>query len=211
MIPQQLPTEYDRAAGLIRGTGEKGIFGTGFEIFTDDCLVRTTSDTWAKYFGYNIIYDHVSPCVLIFVDTLRFPFTYDGRDWMIQIWKGSYVVFFNGAEIGLYEKPSGRPAFWDASETMLEMSMRLYQGENLFFDYPPYTTWWACGFRSGNLCRTPIVSASQLRLTGTIRFEDQIMLDAFFSSFEANRPANMTGQTDGLLFEFDWLPGDGIC
>lgn len=170
LIPQQLSIEYNREAGLIHGIGEKGIFGTGFEIFADDFLVRTTSDTWAKCFGYNIFYDYLSPCVLVFVDTLRFPFAYDGRDWMIQIWKGSYVVFFNGAEIGLYEKPSGRPVFWDASETMLEMSMRLYQGENLFFDYPPYTTWWACGFRMGSTC--PALPASQLRLTGSILFED---------------------------------------
>ena len=200
----QLSIEYDAAAGLVRGTDEKGVYGIGFDFYIDHFMVRAARDPWTRIFGFNRFYDCAAPLVLMYLDTLQFPFAYDGRDWMIQVWKGSYFLFFDGAEIGLYEKPGGRPIFWDASDTMLEMSIQLYQEDSLFFDYPAYTTWWASGYRFGNPAGMPVVSADKLRMIGAIRFEDPAMLDAFLASFEENRPANMTGSAEGLLFRFDW-------
>ena len=200
-VPQGI--EYDAATGWIYGTENDGILGIGFDYNVSKYMARSTPNAWLRPLGYNRLVDMAAPLLLTYLDTLRFPFEYEGRDWMIQFWKGLYGPS-NGAEIGLYEKPSGRPFFWDASGTMLDISMQLYQGDKLFFDYGTQRTWWTGGFRYGNFRRTPLVCPRQLRLTGAIAFEDQGMADAFLASFKENKGAYMTGSLDGLVFSFDW-------
>ena len=195
---------YNAATGLISSETGFGILGSGYELGVDQQMMRSAPNGWNRLFGYNILYDMATPLLLFYLDTLRFPFSYQGRDWMIQFWKGFYT-FANGAEIGIYEKPAGRPLFWDASDTMLDISMRVYQGERLYLDFGTQHTWWAAGFSIASPVYKQL-PPKQLRLTGTIRFEDQEMLDAFLVSFEENRPANMTGGAQGLLFAFDWQP-----
>jgi len=198
--------EYDAKAGYIQSADDKGVI-LSFDFDMNNYVLRNPRDHINKIFGFNIIFDIASPLVLMHLDTLRFPFEYNGKDYMLQFWKGSYFLITNGGEVGIYEKPSGRPIQWDASDTELEMTMQLYQKDELFFEFGPYRTWWAAAFRYGNPVLMPIRTPKNLRLTGTILFEDQAMLDAFLASFEANRPANMTGQASGLLFEYDWQVG----
>jgi len=203
-VPQGI--EYDAATGWIYGTDNDGILGIGFDYNVSQYMVRSASDAWQRPIGYNRLFDIATPLVLTFLDTLRFPFVYQGRDWMIQIWKGYYGPS-NGAEIGIYEKDTGHAFFWDASDTMLDISMQLYQEDTLFFDYGTQRTWWTGGFRYGNYLLTPLLPARQLRLTGTINFEDPGMRDAFWASFEANKNDLITGTMDGMIFSFDWQTG----
>ena len=205
-VPQG--TLYDFSTGELYGEDGAGILGLGYDYNSSKQIITCARNSWQRALGFNIFMDAIGPLVTFRFETFRFPFAYDGKDWQIQVWKGSYWIVSNGAEIGLYEKPSGRPVFWDCSDTYLDMSMRLYQGsDTLLFDYPAYNTWWLGGFRYGNPRILPVVTADKLRLTGTILFKDQAMLDAFLVSFEENRPANMTGGADGLLFRFDWQAG----
>jgi len=199
--PQNL--EYDSNTGWLYDTIDVGLMGIGFDYNFPEYLLRTAPGTWQRSLGYNILFDAFSPLMLIYLDTLRFPFSYEGRDWMIQFWKGYYLAS-NGAEIGIYEKNPGTPIFWDASDTMLDISMRVFQGDTLFFDYGTQRTWWTGGFKYGNFLRTPLVLPKQLRLTGTITFEEPGMADAFWASFQANKGAYMTGTMEGLVFSFDW-------
>lgn len=202
----ELDIGYDAEKGFSYGTSGNGILGIGFEYEAKQFLVRASAqDSWQRRIGYSIIFDLLAPVVRIDLNTMRFPFAYNGKDYMIQIWKGSYFVFFNGAEIGLYEKPSNRPIFWDCSDSMLEYSMRLYQGDNLFFDYDPQYTWWVAGFRFANA--RSILESDALRMEGSITFEDQDMLDAFAASFEKNKSGKITGSADGMTFTFDWQAG----
>jgi len=203
-VPQDI--EYDAASGWIYGTGGDGVLGIGYEYNVRQYMSRSVPGTWQRALGYNRAYDLFAPLLSIYFDTLRFPFSYDGRDWMIQLWKGIYMPS-NGAEIGLYEKDPKQPFFWDASDTLLDISMKMYQGETLFFDYGTQRTWWAGGFRYGNFLLTPLLPPSKLRLTGTITFEDSGMRDAFWASFEANRNAAITGKMEGMVFSFDWAAG----
>jgi hypothetical protein len=201
-----LAVEYGTTASLNCNVDTNRGFDLGLHLEFDPFTVHITNGTWARCFGYNQYYDQLASFLLIHLDTLRFPFEYGGKDWMIQLWKGQYVIVFNGAEIGLYEKPANRNIFYDCSDTTLDMSMRLYQGDDLFLDYPAYNTWWACAFRLGNPI-TSIVAASELRMTGTIRFEDQGMRDAFWASFEANKNNLITGTMEDMVFSFDWQAG----
>jgi len=198
---------YDAETGFVQGAEDTGIWGTGYEFDLDQFMSRLPRNNSKRNLGFNIVMDWIAPVALMNLDTVRFPFDYDGKDWMIQFWKGSYYYLSNGAEVALYEKPAGRPLHWDCSDTELEMTMRLYQKDELFFEYGPYRTWWAAAFRYGNPFLMPLRTPKNLRLTGTILFEDKAMLNAFLASFEANKPANMTGHASGLLFGYDWKVG----
>ena len=196
---------YNAATGLMYSEEGLGILGSGYEYSVDQEMLRTAPTGWNRFFGFNIFYDMVGPLLLFNLKTLRFPFVYQGRDFMIQMWKGFYTIS-NGAEIGLYEKDPGQRIHYEASDTMLEMSMKVYQGDKLYFDYGTQRTWWVGGFSYAS----PILRQlppRKLRLTGTILFEDKAMLDAFLASFEKNKPANMSGGAEGLLFRFDWQTG----
>ncbi|MDR1464672.1 MAG: DUF4474 domain-containing protein [Oscillospiraceae bacterium] len=192
---------WDTATGEIADEAGNGIYYLGFEYDTDDFLVRTASDSWQRQLGYNVLYDLAAPLAGIRFETLRFPFSWDGKDWMVQLWKGNYTPWANGAEIGLYTKPANRllPQY-DCAELRLPMDMSLYHGDELLFTHGERPQWWLGGFQYGPHVYRP----ASLRLTGSIVFEDAGMLAAFFQSFEKNKPANLTGQADGLRFTFDW-------
>ena len=194
---------YDASTGWIRDASERGMLYLGYD-YNLDYTLSATPLGWQRWFGFSPIYDYGAPLVGIHIDTLRFIFPYDGREYIVHMWKGSYGPS-NGGEIGLYEtSDSIFPWPWYGSDTRLEMSMRVYQGDKLYLEHGPETTWWLGAFRYGNARRTPLLPAGELRMTGSIRFEDKAMLDAFLVSFEENRPANITGSAKGLLFTFDW-------
>ena len=70
--------------------------------YTDD------KNCWQENAGYNEIYDNMAPMAGMFIDQIRIRFTYGGKDWMVQFWKGQYGFLLVGAEIGLYTAPSGK-------------------------------------------------------------------------------------------------------
>ena len=53
---------------------------------------------WQYNFGFGKIYDFVSPYLLLEYDYVRVFFEYEGKDWMIQMWKGNYFIS-NGGEV----------------------------------------------------------------------------------------------------------------
>ena len=198
---------YDAKTGVIQGADDTGVWGMGKAFDLDQFMSMETRGNSNRKYGFNVIFDWLTPLVLMNLQTLRFPFEYNDKDYMLQFWKGSYYVISDGAEVGIYERPKSRLLHWDASDTELEMTMKMYQKDELFYEYGPYRTWWTGAFRYGNPILMPVYTPKNLRLTGTILFEDTAMLGAFLASFEANRPANMTGRADGLLFEYDWQIG----
>ena len=194
---------YNAKTGRVYGEGGNGLFWLGYEFEMGQMMVRTDAvNSWHRSVGYSILYDLFAPVVGSYIGTLRFPFEYNGRDYMVQIWRGIYGWFSNGGEIGLYEKPTGRPIFWDCSDTQLDISMQVYKGGRMLFDFGTQHTWWLGGFRvtsPGNL-----VLPRGLGMTGSIAFEDPAMLEAFLASFEKNKDASITGKAEGMTFSFEW-------
>ena len=74
---------------------------TGDFYYTDD------KECWQVNCGYNEVYDHFAPMTAMFIDQVRVRFDYEGKEWMIQLWKGNYGWLFVGAEIGVYTAPIG--------------------------------------------------------------------------------------------------------
>jgi hypothetical protein len=201
-----LAIEYDASTGWLYGTGDAGLIGIGYDYNVREYMLRSAPGTWQRSLGFNRLFDLLSPLLLIFLDTQRFPFSYGGREWMVQIWKGYYLAS-NGAEIGLYERDPGSLFHWNASDTMMDVTMRVYQGDRLFFEFGPQRTWWASAFKYGNIALTPLLRPRELRLAGAIAFEDPGMAEAFFASFEENGSSLITGELDGAVFRFDWAAG----
>lgn len=157
--------------------------------YIDDYYYTNDKDCWQHNFGFGKVYDLVAPYVLLEYDYTRVFFTYEGKDWMIQFWKGQYGLLFYGGEIGVYNKEHsdkkdnvftmyGCPG----PEDWLKMEMTLYHDEG-FGNYERQFTreygdyWWCTGFKDGHLRRQE--PADELRMTGRITLKDAEMTGLF--------------------------------
>ena len=153
--------------------------------YIDDYYYTNDKDAWQYNFGFGKIYDFVSPYILLEYDYIRVFFTYEDKDWMLQMWKGQYGLVFYGGEIGIYnrehsDKGINEWTFFNcpAEEDWLNMEMTLWHEEldgtwNREFtrEYDKY--WWCTGFKNGHLRQEE--PADELRLTGRITFKDEEM------------------------------------
>ena len=153
--------------------------------YEDDYYYTNDKDAWQYNFGFGKIYDFVSPYLLLEYDYIRIFFTYEDKDWMLQMWKGQYGLVFYGGEIGIYTRPHDEDGIdaWTffncpAEEDWLKMEMTLWHEQtdgswNREFtrDYDYY--WWCTGFKNGHLRQEE--PADELRLTGRITFKDAEM------------------------------------
>ena len=73
-------------AGFVRD--EKGIYHA-----RQDCL--------QQYAGYNDFYDFMFNLGTQ-MEKQKFPFRYDGQDYILWAWKGDYLNLGAGAEMGIY-------------------------------------------------------------------------------------------------------------
>ncbi|MBQ6936123.1 MAG: DUF4474 domain-containing protein, partial [Clostridia bacterium] len=100
----------------------------GFDYDPIQDVYFTQLDSWQRNFGFNSVYDTAAPMVGMIYSTAKIYFTYDDKDWMMEIWKGQYGITA-GAEIGFYNKPTDRVMkHFDCvtDEEMLEMSFDFY-------------------------------------------------------------------------------------
>jgi len=143
-------TTYNTDTGRI-GT-DKGFGNLGYNYYVKDNLLATTDDSWQRRLGYMKLYDDIllKTTKMVNVDTIRLKFRYDGRDWMVQLWKGRY---FNmpGGEVGVYYKPKSRLIeFYDAcgDEDRIGISFKISDKSNgaVLIDKPLRLHWWQTGF-----------------------------------------------------------------
>ena len=153
--------------------------------YVDDYYYTNDKECWQYNFGFGKIYDIVSPYILLEYDYIRVFFTYEGKDWMLQMWKGQYGMIFYGGEIGIYNRPHSEKGIgvWTmfacpAEEDWLQMEMTLWHEElngewtrEFTREYDYY--WWCTGFKNGHLRQEE--PADELRLTGRITFKDEEM------------------------------------
>ena len=108
----------------------------------------TISPQWL--FGFNRMYDSFSFLIAADMDTLRCKFSYEGRDWLVQLWKGTYGAGFGlGGEIGIYSKAQWLPIEHYGSaprKDWLGMEMSIYDRERRLFTRPFESSWWCTGF-----------------------------------------------------------------
>lgn len=157
--------------------------------YIDDYYYTNDKQAWQYNFGYGKLYDFVAPYVLLEYDYVRVFFTYEDKDWMIQIWKGQYGLIFYGGEIGIYNKPhtGEEDTFWTfykcpPEEDWVKMEMTLYHKElngtyTREFTRPYDDYWWCTGFKDGHLrIEEP---ADELRMYSRITLKDKEMAKLF--------------------------------
>lgn len=183
---------------------DSGMCGIGFNFNLADMTMYATVGCWMRNFGFCFFYDVMAGTMPYFFNynTRRFKFDYDGREWMVQIWKGNYVIT-NGAEVGLYSRDAEKSGtFYNCAtdEEMLEMSMQVYAGDKLLVNKPLQKHWWINGFNLSGRMYLP----STLTLKFSIVMPDEEMLNAFCESIDNHYRKDVTYTVDGLTVNVVW-------
>ena len=134
-------------------------------------------------FGFNVVYDALSIFAGCFYDTIRCKFSYEGRDWMVQLWKGAYLFdLCTGGEIGFYSKASWLPAehYQGAVKSdWIGMEFSIYHNQDKLFTRPMEDNWWATGYKFHIL--TAALNSPRMNCTmdATLRFQNEEMAALF--------------------------------
>lgn len=130
----------------------------GFIYLEREDIITARTDAWQHEFGYHSLFDRSAPRFHMIFDCEPIYFNYQGRTWMIELWKGQYGIN-TGGEIGIYHADTiltpeqfDSTLFSSASaEQMLPISMQLYLHGRQLFSWC-YAHWWLTGFCMGMYC-----------------------------------------------------------
>ncbi len=181
-----------------------GLVNTGFNMNLSEMMVYATINGWMRNYGFCLFYDFMvamSPLLWNY-DTLRFKFDYDGLEWMIQIWKGNYLIT-NGGEVGLYNRePGSFGSYYDCAtdDQLLEMSLQIWHGDDLLVNQEPQMHWWINGFHMSKRMYIP----ESLKMCFSIVMPDEEMLNAFCESMDKHYKKAVTYTVEGLKVNVVW-------
>ena len=82
------------------------VYAAGFLYDPDQDIIYTRMDALQRGFGYAFGYDAAALGINAVLDCEPIFFDYDGRHWMIELWKGQYGLE-TGCEIGVYTRLIG--------------------------------------------------------------------------------------------------------
>ncbi len=181
-----------------------GLLSTGFEFNLNEMLVYATINAWMRNFGFCVFYDIAANSMPLLwrYETRRFMFDYDGREWMIQIWKGNYLIT-NGAEVGVYNRESERfGTFYDCAsdDELMMMSLQVYHGDELLVNQEPQMHWWINGFNMSHKIYIP----KTLTMKFSIEMQDEEMLNSFCNSIDRHYKKDVEYTVDGLTVNVIW-------
>lgn len=141
----------------------------------------STVDAWQKNAGYTWLYDYMAPRFQMVLDALPVYFDYQGKTWLIELWKGQYGIN-TGAEIGIYHadrllsEDEYKTALFNAAneDEMLPCTLHLCNKGETYAQLSE-KHWWLTAFLPGRFS-----NPSDLSLTASICSPDDEMLDAFY-------------------------------
>ncbi len=181
-----------------------GILHTGFNYNLAELTLYAIINGWMRDFGFCLLYDILAnsmPTVFNY-NTRRFKFRYDGLEWMIQIWKGNYLLC-NGGEVGLYcRTPEKFGTFYECAsdDQLLNMSMQLRHGDKVLVNQREQKHWWLNGFNMSGTMYLP----ESLTLSFTIEMPDEEMKDAFCKAIDNHYRHDVSYTVDGLKVSVVW-------
>ncbi len=176
----------------------------GFEYDEEQGIYYSQMNPLQRKFGFNVVYDMAAPIAGMIYDTKRIEFEYDGREWMIQIWKGQYGIT-SGAEIGLYNRDPERNFQYDCAddEDLIEMQFDFYNQNELVFSRGPEKHWWLTGFKVFH-AGVPLL----IDLDMTLKFTDKQMAQAFVRSLKKTASTSLidpiTYKVEGSTVHIHW-------
>lgn len=153
----------------------------GFAYDASKDLFYSNMECWQKAFGYCRFYDEGCAPLSMIVDSEPVYFEYDGKSWLIELWKGQYGLN-TGCEIGVYnvnktsiDKGDLDRILYKAVEgdELLELEFSLYKNKKFILTRKE-RHWWLTAFKLG-LFSHP----RDLTLDCKITLKDEEMLSAF--------------------------------
>ena len=192
---------YDRNAQKIYTVDGTGMMGIGYDFNYAFDTFSAADDPWQRNFGFTRMYDNAAFLIGDIYDTIRVPFRYDGKDWMIQIWKGVYSWNMLGGEVGLYNKPIDRIVeFYDCATDpeRIPMSFSISLGDETIVDTQEAPSWWQTAFTKHKLALP-----RDLTMRFSLTFPNEEMLKAFRDSLQTQNP-DVTIRQDGLTLYCVW-------
>ena len=157
-----------------------------------DYYYANDKTTWQGEFGFAMVYDFIAPYFGYAYDSVRVFFTYDNLDFMVQLWKGQYIVM-RGGEVGVYHRDADGLkkdpyTLYNAADEKYwpVMDMSIYEQKEegdapeeyeLLFKRPIDNYWWCTGFVLGIPRNTD--PADELRMETALTFNDSEMATAF--------------------------------
>ncbi len=158
------------------------VFGiAGYDYDPKQDIFYSTVNPWQRKFGYCRLYDEALAPLDMIIDCEPITFSYGGRNWMIEFWKGQYALN-TGCEIGFYKEvfnlgiPGllGSPFYRSVdNKDMMYMAFSLKKKGNELF-YREDKHWWLTGFKLGEFS-----NPSELTMDIGISFKEKDMCYAF--------------------------------
>lgn len=191
--------------GELSNSDGKGMLGLGFNFNFKDMIVYTVVDAWTRNFGFAVAYDVIANTIGIYdYETRRYHFDYDGLEWMIQVWKGTYFYVTNGAEVGIYNRVPGEEigTFYNCAtdEQMMEMQMKLSYKDLVLINTKPQKHWWLTGFNLSGKVYEP----ASLKMEYSIVFPNTTMLKAFTDAMDREKNGDATYTVNGTKVSVVW-------
>ena len=159
----------------------------GFEYLLSQDIFTSHMDAWQREFGYCKAYDQCASSFNMVLDCEPVYFDYEGRTWMIELWKGQYGIN-TGAEIGIYRADSLVPRIHRSSvlfHTVPDDELPFFEITLYENTTPLYRVaqrhWWLTGFRMGQYCEP-----ETLLLRVCITFPSSEMNHAFIQSLASH-------------------------
>ncbi len=159
---------------------------TGYAYDWEQDIFYSVANPWQRKMGYCSLYDEwATPLGMVF-DCEPVHFEYNGKQWLIEFWKGQYGIT-TGGEIGIYHTadPGGTPpivfqgTFYQSAsdEEALNVAFALFKKGNPLFTRAD-KHWWLTGFVLGEYSEP-----SSLTMKASVAFLDPGMRDAFLAAF----------------------------
>lgn len=155
--------------------------------YDNNCYYANDKKSWQKDYGFMRIYDMLAPYAGMEYDYIRVFFTYENKDFMLQLWKGQYVAYY-GCEVGLYNKEhDGKEVndftffsavddtkYWPTMDVSLYHQVEEGSDEYEFvFKRPTDKYWWCTGFYEGELRQKE--PADELRVVSALTMKNEEM------------------------------------
>lgn len=195
----------DKVSGEVYGKKGNGIMGIGFNFNMNEMMVYALINAWMRDMGYAVLYDEIANSSPLWdIPTRRFHFDYKGLEWMIQAWKGNYLIITNGAEVGVYNRVPGEElgTFYNCAtdEQLMTMTMKLSHKDTVLLDLGPEKHWWINGFKLNGMSYDPM----SLTLEFSIEMPDMEMVNAFTQAVENEENHDTTYTVDGTTVTVVW-------
>jgi hypothetical protein len=189
-IPKWLSRGFEVLKAMLIGIGgndgdktlDELIKEAGYAYNTYQDIFYSVMDPWQRSMGYCSLYDEAAAPMGMIIDCEPIYFSYAGKRWLIEFWKGQYDLA-TGCEVGVYttkDPDLDIPGFFRgpffqcaSNEDLLPMSYTLKKRGKILFRRKALH-WWLTGFILGEFSEP-----SELTMDINITLKDRLMVRAF--------------------------------